>query len=88
MAVSSYLIYYRGRTGEQLLADQATLNSQISVFTSQGMGSKNFQRDLDALNDRLSCIQYVINERNPAPILRPPTGNIGVGFTDFGRLQD
>jgi hypothetical protein len=85
---TDYLLQMRGLSGTQLLALQAELQAQQTIFSAQNMGGKGMTRDLRLLNDQLTAIQYVINSRNPQPILPPATPNIGVGVTNFGRLVE
>jgi len=57
------------------------LEEQISVFTSQGVGQKNYVKDLAELRGQLSAAYRVLKNR------RQPLGsNPGFGISDFSNV--
>lgn len=79
MASPEWLAIYRTYSPEKLQAKIDELEKQDSVFTSQGVGSKNYVKNLDELRGKLASAIRVQQERgNP----KQP----GFGITDFGGI--
>jgi len=79
MASPEWLEIFRSWAPEKLAAHMARLEGQISVFTSQAVGQKNYTKDLAELRGQLSAAVRVQNERS-----KP--GERGFGITDFSRI--
>lgn len=82
-----YLLQFRGLSGDDLLALQKELQEQRTIYSQQGQGGKSMSRDLRLLNDQLTAIQYVLNERAPKMIVKPIV-NLGVGIANFGGVRE
>lgn len=67
---------FRSWTAEELAAHIVSLKGQLSIFSSQGVGSKSFTRDLAELRTQLSAATRAMTEKNQT--------NVGSsGVTDF-----
>lgn len=87
MAMNDHLLRYRAKSTEDLLAKQEELEAlDASPFVQQSMGTKSFTVDKRTLTDQLNAIAYVLRERG-AIVIRKPLINIGVGITDFSRVD-
>jgi hypothetical protein len=78
-AFLTWLETYRAYSGPELDARILELKQQISIFSSQSVGSKNFTRDLAELRDQLGAATRARTEK----------GQINVpnsGTTDFSRI--
>jgi hypothetical protein len=79
MASPEWLEIFRSYSPEALAAQVEELKKQVSVFTSQQVGSKSYTKDLGELRGQLSAAIRIQNERaNP--------GQAGFGITDFSRV--
>lgn len=74
--------------GDELLALQSALQSQETIFSQQGMGSKSMTRDLRRLDDKLNAIAFVLRERGTLTLAPRCQPNPCIGITDFSRMQD
>lgn len=63
MASPEWLEIFRSYTPDELTAHITQLKSEISVYTSQGHGDKNYTKDLAELRSQLSSAIRVQNER-------------------------
>jgi len=86
MAYSDFLLRYRQKTTEWLLAKQEELEEQETIFSQQSMGNTSMTRDLRLLQDQLTAIAYVLQERGAAPIVKAPLNRF-VGIADFSRID-
>jgi len=82
MASPEWLEIFRGYDSESLLAELAKLRKNVSVFSSQAVGQKNYTKDLQALKDQLSSATRVAEERGLIVVTRPKQGD-AFGVTDF-----
>lgn len=82
MAAPEWMEIFRSWSTPQLQAQIDTLNKQISVFSTQQVGSKSFTKDLRELRDQLSSAVRTLNERSLPP------GNDRVGITDFRNINN
>lgn len=73
MASQEWIEIYREYDGDALNKAIADLQKQESIFSSQGMGSKNFTRDLRELRDKLHAATRARRERNNAN--KPSSGS-------------
>lgn len=80
MASPEWLEIFRSYTPEELAAQIVDLKKQVSVFTSQQVGSKSYTKDLGELRGQLSAAIRVQKER------ANPRGNPGFGITDFSKV--
>lgn len=85
MAYTDYLLRYRQKETAWLLAKQAELEAQETIFTQQSMGNTSMTRDLRLLQDQLTAIAYVLRERGAVTIEKARL-NVGVGVTDFSNI--
>lgn len=83
MASSSFIEWletFRGWDGDELTDHIDNLKGQISIFSSQGVGSKNFTRDLGELRVQLSAATRAKAEKGQI--------NVGSsGVTDFSLVN-
>lgn len=70
-----------------LLAKQASLESQETIFSQQSQGQKGMTRDLRMLQDQLTACAYVLRERGAIVIVPPPI-NVGVGTVNFYNVDN
>lgn len=77
-AFLTWLETYKSYDGDELQDRIDELKSQISVFSSQGIGSKTFTRDLGELRDQLAAATRAKRELG-----QPNVGNSGT--TDFSQ---
>lgn len=82
MASPEWLEIFRSYTGEELAAQITELKKQVSVFSSQQVGSKSYTKDLGELRGQLSAAIRVQKERSQEPGV-----NQSVGVTDFSRIN-
>lgn len=64
MANTEWLEIFRSWDLPKLQAHEAKLEEQISVFSSQGVGSKNYTKDLGELRGQLSALVRVKGEKS------------------------
>jgi len=86
MAYDSFLLRYRQKDNAWLLAKQAELEAQETIFSQQSMGNTSMTRDLRLLQDQLTAIAYVLRERGGVVITKPAC-NPGIGVTDFSNVD-
>lgn len=86
MSYTDHLLGYRLYSDEDLATEKATLLSQRTIFIQQAMGTKNFQRDLGLLEERLQAVNFVTKERSATTII-PATLNHNIGVMDFSNLD-
>ena len=87
VSYTDHLLSYRMESNDDLLAEKTALKNQRSVFVSQGMGSKTFQRDLRLLEERLQAVNFVLRERGYTIPDSRPTPNTMIFTTSFGNIQ-
>ncbi len=86
MARADLLLGYRSYSGDELLAERASLRAARTTFISQNMGTKGYTKNLQLLEDRLAAVDYVIKQ-NSNPAIVPPPVNHGFGCTDFSQVR-
>ncbi|MES2569350.1 MAG: hypothetical protein V4710_04765 [Verrucomicrobiota bacterium] len=79
MASPEWLEIYRNYDDAKLDQEIAEIEAEKSVYTSQGVGNKNYTKDLSEIRGRLSSAYRVKSERKH-PV------NQSVGQVDFSRL--
>ena len=84
MASPEWLEIFRGYTDEELRAELAKLKKNVSVFSSQAVGQKNYTKDLNALQAQLSSATRVCEERGLITTTKPRQSPFGV--TDFSGI--
>lgn len=68
MAASDWTEIYQTYETQELVALQAKLKKEAEhSFTAQGVGSKNYQKSLMELRDKLQAITRVLNLRSGDP---------------------
>ena len=77
MAASDWVEIYRGYTTAELIALRDKLKPEAEFsFSAQGVGSKNHQKDLKEVRDKLQAVMRVLASRDqPA--------DASTGFADF-----
>jgi hypothetical protein len=88
MASPDWIEIYGAYSGEELTNEITALKKQLSDasgITSQGAGSKSYQRDLLHLQNRLHAAVRVQNNRSRASL--PPSMNGSYGQADFSRVR-
>lgn len=80
---SDWIMVMRSWTPDYLATFITNLQGQMSIFSAQGVGQKNFQRDLNELSLQMAAAVYVQQER-----CQPAWKNAGVGITDFSQLPE
>ncbi|MEA3209044.1 MAG: hypothetical protein QOE70_2101 [Chthoniobacter sp.] len=71
MASPEWLEIFRGYDNPALLAELSKLRNNVSVFSSQAVGQKNYTKDLQALKDQLSSATRVCEERGLITTTKP-----------------
>lgn len=80
MASPEWIETFRSFTGEELAAQILALKKQISVYSSQQIGSKSYVKDMSALKDQLHAAVRVQNERSHS-------SQGSGGYVDFSQVQ-
>jgi len=80
MASQEWIEIYRSYSGDELDDEIDSLKQQLSIFSSQSVGSKSFTRDLETLKNRLHAATRVKKEMG-----QPDVGSSGV--TDFSGVN-
>jgi len=83
---TDFLLRYRSKDSVWLLAKQAELEAQETIFTQQSMGNTSMTRDLRMLQDQLTAIAYVLKEQGGITIKKPRI-NPSVGIVDFSNVD-
>lgn len=64
MATTNWKIIYRDYTDEELTAEREFLKKESqNIFLSQAVGSKNYQRSITTIEERLRAIAEIQRER-------------------------
>lgn len=63
MASQDGMEIYRDYSGDALATELNSLRGQLSIFSSQNLGSKSFTRDLQELRSRLHTATRVATEK-------------------------
>ncbi len=66
MADASWIEIYSSYTGEELAAEIVQLKGELTIYRTQSVGSKSFERDLESLKNRLHAAVRARNEKNNA----------------------
>lgn len=65
MATTNWKIIYRDYTDEELTAEREFLKKESqNIFLSQAVGSKNYQRSITTIEERLRAIAEIQRERS------------------------
>lgn len=86
MSYSDHLLGYRLESTEDLETEKAELKRQRTIFIQQGMGTKQFQRDLNLLEERLQAVNFVLRERGATTIIPAPL-NHSIGVMSFENIE-
>lgn len=79
-AYIEWLETFRAYDADELSDQIEKLKGQISIFSSQSVGSKTFTRDLGELRTQLSAATRAMSEKGQ-------TGRTNSGVTDFSRVN-
>lgn len=79
-AFIEWLETFKEWDADELTDHIEALKSQISIFSSQGVGSKNFTRDLGELRVQLSAATRAKKEQGQVNVTKS-------GVTDFSRVN-
>jgi hypothetical protein len=64
MPTYNWKIIYRDYTSEELVAEKDFLKKESqNIFLSQAVGSKNYQRSITTIEERLRAITEILRER-------------------------
>jgi hypothetical protein len=79
MASPEWIEIFEGWDSDKIRAHMTRLEGDISVYVSQGIGSKNYTKDLGELRGQLAAATRVLKGRSTK-------GNGGVGVSDFSNV--
>jgi hypothetical protein len=79
MASPEWIEIFEGWDTEKIRAHMTRLEGDISVYVSQGIGSKNYTKDLGELRGQLAAATRVLKAR-------ASKGNSGFGVSDFSTV--
>lgn len=82
MATNNWKVIYRDYTAEELAEEKTFLRKESrNIYLSQAVGSKNYQRSITTIEERLRAITEIERERGNKDYLES-------SYVDFSRTGD